>query len=373
MRRLSPARFDVALTCGFVLVALLEAWLSAGDDDPLVFLLASAAILPLPLLVRRKRPILAVCGVLAVMVLQRVVLGEIWDAGSSLAVPMCAVFSAGAYLPRALGATATAGVIVTTSIADIGEDGSDWPFLTLVFGAMWAAGLAARRYRELAERTAAYAEELRSLQAEREELAVRAERTRIARELHDVVAHCVSTIVVQAEAGQALIERDPPRATESFVAIQDTGRQALVELRRLLGLLRSHDSGEHEPPQPSLGNLEALVEEVRRTGLSVDLEIEGDRRALPHGVDLSAYRIVQESLTNTIKHADARRARVALRFEADDLSIEVEDDGVAAPVPRPGGHGLRGMAERARLLGGTVETGRAPQGGYAVRAKLPLA
>ena len=279
MRRLSPVRFDVALTCGFVLVALLEAWLSAGDDDPLLFLLASAAILPLPLLVRRQRPVLAVCGVLVVMVVQRLVLGEIWDAGSSLAVPMCAVFSAGAYLPRGLGAAAAVGVIVTTSIADVGEDGSDWPFLTLVFGAMWAAGLAARRYRELAERTAAYAEELRACRPSARSSRLRGgahpDRARAARRGRPRVA----SIVVQAEAGQALIERDRP-ARRALDAIQDTGRQALVELRRLLGVLRERRLRRPERPQPSLGTRE-LVEEVRARGLRVDLEIEGDPRRAP--------------------------------------------------------------------------------------------
>lgn len=376
MERPTHFRFDLTVTCGFALVALAEAFLTTPEHDPLAFTAPSAVALALPLLVRRHHPVLALAGVLGVVVLQRLVLGEIWDAGSSLAVPMCAVYSASAYLTRWPGLAATAATIVVTSVADVGDDGSDWPFLTLIFGAMWVAGMAARRYRRLAEQTAAYAAELESLQAEREEAAARAERTRIARELHDVVAHCVSTMVVQAEAGHALIEADRRGASESFVAIQDTGRQALVELRRLLGLLRDASRDDTGSPQPRLAQLTALLDDVRRTGLDVTLSVQGMPRDLSQGVDLSAYRIVQESLTNTVKHARARHASVTLRYGEADLEIEVLDDGTAVPVSasasEANGHGLVGMAERAHLLGGTLEAGRTGAAGYAVHARLPL-
>ncbi|WP_158296441.1 sensor histidine kinase [Nocardioides albidus] len=376
MRGPSPHRLDVAVTCGFAGIAVTEALLATPSDDPLAFVVPSAVALAVPLLVRRHRPALALVGVLAVMAVQRAVLGEIWDAGSSLAIPMCAVYSAGAYLPRQRSLAATGVAIVVTSILDVGADGSDWPFLTLILGAMWVAGMVARRYWQMADQAAAYAAELEVLQAEREENAARAERTRIARELHDVVAHCVSTIVVQAEAGQALIEADRSGASESFAAIQDTGRQAMVELRRLLGLLRGggQDDG---GPQPTLAHLDALLADVRRTGLHVSLEIAGTPRELPPGVDLSAYRILQESLTNTVKHGRAQRAAVLVRYEAEALTLEIVDDGEAASVTASatapgGGHGLVGMTERAHLLGGTLQSGRTHEGGYAVRARLPL-
>jgi signal transduction histidine kinase len=215
----------------------------------------------------------------------------------------------------------------------------------------------------------------RTLQRQREEDADRAvaeERARLARELHDVVAHAVSMVVVQAEAGAAA-GGPPERVEETFDAIADTGRTALSELRRLLGVLR--DPGEPGPrdPQPGVAQLEPLVEVVRRAGLPVDVRVEGAGRPLPPGVDLSAYRIVQEALTNTVKHAGPARASVLLRYGERHLDVEVVDDGRGPRNGAPAGHGLAGMRERTALLGGELDVGRGPGGGFAVRARLPLA
>ncbi|HZB72345.1 MAG TPA: sensor histidine kinase [Acidimicrobiales bacterium] len=214
----------------------------------------------------------------------------------------------------------------------------------------------------------------RTLQRQREEDAARAvaeERARLARELHDVVAHAVSMVVVQAEAGAAA-GGPPERVEEAFDAIADTGRTALGELRRLLGVLRSPEEPALREPQPGVAQLEPLVESVRRAGLPVEVRVEGADRPLPPGVDLSAYRIVQEALTNSVKHAGPARASVVLRYGEHALELEVVDDGRGPRAPSAGGHGLVGMRERTALLGGELDVGPAPGGGFAVRARLPL-
>jgi signal transduction histidine kinase len=197
------------------------------------------------------------------------------------------------------------------------------------------------------------------------------ERARLARELHDVVAHAVSMVVVQAEAGAAA-GGPPDRVEEAFDAIADTGRTALAELRRLLGVLRSPGEAGPREPQPGVAQLEPLVESVRRAGLPVEVRVEGADRPLPPGVDLSAYRIVQEALTNSVKHAGPARASVLLRYGERDLELEVVDDGRGPRTGSAAGHGLAGMRERTALLGGELDAGPAPGGGFTVRARLPL-
>jgi signal transduction histidine kinase len=203
--------------------------------------------------------------------------------------------------------------------------------------------------------------------------AVVAERARIARELHDVVAHSVSVMVVQAQAGPRLLAA-PESAGEAFRSIETTGRDALVELRRLLGVLRG---GDEQPaataPQPGLDRLQGLVEQVRAAGLRVDLRVEGEPVHLPAGIDLSAYRIVQEALTNTLKHAGRAEAEVIVRFEQSAVELEVLDNGTGPPPdPNGSGHGLVGMRERVALYGGILEAGSRNGHGFAVRARLPL-
>jgi len=213
-------------------------------------------------------------------------------------------------------------------------------------------------------------EKAERLEREHEAQALRAaaeEQARIARELHDVVAHALSVIVVQAAAADDVFEVEPSRAREPIRAVEVAARSALGDLRRVLGIL--HEGAQYAP-QPGLGRLDALVEQVRATGLEVELQIEGAPRPLPAAVDLSAYRIVQEALTNTLKHAAAGHARVRVRF-GRELSVEVRDDGHGAGESN-GGSGLIGMRERVALLGGTLQTGPRPEGGYAVSAQIPI-
>jgi signal transduction histidine kinase len=209
--------------------------------------------------------------------------------------------------------------------------------------------------------------------AEEAARAVADERARIARELHDLVAHSMGVIVIQSQAGQRAVDSDPSAARAALAAIESSGRQGLAEMRRLLGLLTSRDDGS-TTPQPSLRGLEDLVAQVRSAGLPVRLETAGDLSALPAGVDLAAYRIVQEALTNVLKHAGAATATVCVRHCGGVLEVEVCDDGRGGGDGIPGtGHGLVGMRERAALYGGGVETGDLPGGGYRVQARLTVA
>jgi signal transduction histidine kinase len=243
---------------------------------------------------------------------------------------------------------------------------------------------------EAQKRRLGYMAELEALNfqlAEEQELrsrwAVAAERSRIARELHDVVAHSVSVMVVQAGAARRTVAASPGQAATALGQIESTGRQALVELRRLLGLLR-HDDGQATDaalaPQPSLANLESLAAAAREAGLPVEVTVEGEPRPLPAGVDLSAYRIVQEALTNSLKHAGPATASIRLCYGREVLEVQVWDDGPGGPGTAPAdngrpagdGHGLIGMRERVALFGGTLEVGARPGGGFGVAARLPL-
>ncbi|HXV95342.1 MAG TPA: histidine kinase, partial [Gaiellaceae bacterium] len=245
-------------------------------------------------------------------------------------------------------------------------------FFLLVVGGPWLAGRAIR-YRRLSERRL----EDRAVAADRERekmarAAVAEERARIARELHDVVAHAISVIVLQARGGRRSLASEPDEAREAFDSIETTGEQALTEMRRLLGMLRRGDEELALAPQPSLQSLAALASQVSEAGLPVEVTIEGDQRELPPGVDLSAFRIVQEALTNALKHAGPATAHVFVRYGEDELELEILDTGPGAEAGDGVGHGLVGMRERAALYGGEVVTGRHTAGGFAVRVRLPL-
>jgi signal transduction histidine kinase len=206
--------------------------------------------------------------------------------------------------------------------------------------------------------------------------AVAAERARIARELHDVVAHCVSVMVIQAGAAEDLLDRDPDAARRPLRAVQDTGQEAVAELGRMLGLLRGAATPDTLLPQPGIAQLPELVASVRAAGLPVDLDLQGDPGDLPPGVDVALYRLTQEALTNALKHARGARATVVLRCTGTAVELSVRDDGHVggngAPAGTGLGHGLIGMRERVALYGGTLSAGPQADGGFAVDAVLPL-
>ncbi len=201
--------------------------------------------------------------------------------------------------------------------------------------------------------------------------AVVEERARIARELHDAIAHNVSMMVVQAGAERRVLDRRNESTKEVLATIEQIGRDALTEMRRLVGMLRS-EGADPLAPQPGLGDLPTLVAQVHAAGLPVDLHVEGEPRELSVGIELSAYRIVQEALTNALKHAGEARAVVRVRYDPDSLELEIADDGAGAHAPvASGGHGLVGMRERVALYGGRLEAGRRESGGFGVRVLLP--
>ena len=256
------------------------------------------------------------------------------------------------------------------------EDGpGEYVFVALVVvAAPFFAGRMVRSRADRADALERLALQLEREQEQRAELAVTEERSRIARELHDVVAHSMSVMVIQAGAARKMMDKDPARAQEALRSIEDTGRRGLAEMRRLLGVLRKEDEGAALAPQPGMDRLPELVARAREAGLPVELHVEGEPREVSPGVDLSAYRIVQEALTNTIKHAGDARAEVHVRW-GQDLELEVTDDGVGPGNngrEESGGHGLFGMQQRAALYGGSVEAGAGAGGGYRVRATLPV-
>jgi signal transduction histidine kinase len=245
----------------------------------------------------------------------------------------------------------------------------------LSFGLAWLIGDNLRVRRAYTRQLEDRAVQLEREQEEQAALAVAQERSRIARELHDVVAHHVSVMVVQAAAARRVAERDPAAAQEALSAVENAGRMALAEMRRMLEVLRAEEGG--VGPQPGLGELERLTSQVREAGLTVELVTAGDPCCLPDGMDLAAYRIVQEALTNTVKHGGKATARVTVRHSPEALEIEVVDNGRGAAAPllagaAGGGHGLIGMRERVGLFGGELQTGPVLPGGYRVWARLPL-
>jgi len=250
--------------------------------------------------------------------------------------------------------------------------GTDFGFIAVLLVAPWLVGKAMHgrvAHMGVLERRAERAEREREQRAAE---AAREERARIARELHDVIAHSVSVMIVQSGAAEEVLRQAPERALEPIRAVQDTGRAALVEMARLLGMLRRDGEELGLAPQPGLDDLETLVGEARRAGLPVDLRVEGEQRPLPLGVDLSAYRIVQEALTNARKHAGAAQATVTIRYAPEVLELEVMDDGTGAGNGGGGGHGLVGMRERVALFGGELDAGPRPGGGFRVQARLPV-
>jgi signal transduction histidine kinase len=274
-----------------------------------------------------------------------------------------------------IGGVAVFGLAAAIAITDPdpGLPLGDLLFFVLMLGTPWATGVAIRRRRASEGRLERRAVVLERDREQRAREAVGEERSRIARELHDVVAHGVSVMTLQAQGGARILDSEPEEARRAFAAIEETGRRSLVEMRRLLGMLRSDDDELPLAPQASLAQLDALVEQVRAAGLPVEVVREGDPRMLPPGIDLSAFRILQEALTNALKHSGATQARVLVRYGHGELELVVADSGIGAPASdADGGHGLVGMRERVSVFGGELEAGSRPEGGYHVRVRLPL-
>ncbi len=330
-----------------------------------------------PVAVRRRWPLAA--GILVILLVNLVFAVGANNYSPPIAIAwMCALYGIAVWTDTR-GFLIGMAVMAAANFATVpgsSNSFSDAGFFTIVPGAAMIICRRAIRDREL--RAQMLAERASLLERERElraHEAVAEERARIARELHDLVAHNVSVMVVQAGAERHALSPDQASTREALTSIESAGRQALAEARRLLGMLRR--SGEHEElaPQPSVDQIGFLVEQIERAGLPVKLEVEGERVPLPAGVDLCAYRVVQESLTNALKHAGPAHAEVRLRYAPNGLDVEVLDDGrgTAQPNGDGSGHGLIGMRERVALYGGQINTGPRNGGGFEVRAHIPLA
>lgn len=360
-------RIDVAIAAGLLVWALLEAFFAEGPGS-IPARVAFAVGYTAPLVVRRRWPI----PVLVTIVGLAVVRGALWDEPEAGAMPfpslLVATFSAALYARPAWLAIAAAPLpMVAFAAGNFAGSPTvvDLAIIAFITLGAWTGGwIVRRRAAQLVAARAAGPELARQ--------AVASERARLARELHDVVAHSVTIISLQAGAAEAVLDDDPGQTRIHLEAVRKTAHEALVELRRLVGVLR-----EAEPvyePQGGLGRLDELIDEMRTAGLSIELHEEGARPTLPPGVDLSAFRIVQESLTNVRRHAGAVPTRVRLRYGEDALELEVANSrGTGKGALGAGtGHGLIGMRERARLYGGTLDATEASDGGFVVRARLPL-
>jgi signal transduction histidine kinase len=373
--------FD-ALVILAALGGVLEIALSRNDANaptlPLAVSLPIEAALTLVLLARRRFQFGAPAGMLVAGAALSFLDARLMTfTFASFITALAASFLLGQLSDRRQ-ALAGLGITLAVILIVVGNDPSreaaDVIFTPLLFLAVWltAFGLSRRleQAREAEERAA-------RLEREREAEALAAvaeERARIARELHDVVGHSVSVMTVQASGVRRLLRPDQEREREALLIVEQTGREALAEMRRLVGVLRRPEEAPALAPQPSLEHIDRLVEQARESGLPVELRVEGEPTQLPAGLDLTAYRLVQEGLTNAIKHAGATRAEVIVRYGDGNVELLVSDDGrgTSDGTADSGGHGLVGMRERVDVYGGELEAGPRPEGGYALRARLPL-
>jgi signal transduction histidine kinase len=363
--RVDPIKLDRALAIVLTAIAELEVWLGSEVHHHRLWGGIVVPFYTLPVAVRRRYPALVGTGVGVFAAIQHSIGRDPQIVGGPIGY-FCALYALAVWTPTRRFAVG-AGLIV---VADLASSASahatlkdSVPFTVVSIAIM----LLVRRVIGDHARRAQLAERERDVAARE---AVVEERARIARELHDVVAHNVSMMVVQAGAERRVLDRGGTH--DVLETIEEIGRGALTEMRRLVGMLRS-DGDEPLMPQPGLADLPTLVTQVRDAGLPVELRVEGEPRGLPAGIELSAYRIVQEALTNALKHAGDARAEVSVRYGPDSLELEIADDGAGSPGrTASGGHGLVGMRERVALYGGRLDAGRRASGGFAVRVLLPI-
>lgn len=352
-----------------VLVLATSEIVDAGIRDPAPLAYVLAAVYCGSLVLCRRRPELAVItGFLAGFAY-----ASLSYPIALVPIPIISVYRAATLLPPRRSRLLAAGAVLvgwlTTTVAP-GPTDLSAPALIV---AAWALGSYVGGRRAYTADLEAKNRALEAAQRELADQAVTEERLRIARELHDVVAHTMSVVAVHAGTGRMVADEDPAAARQALATIEESTRSALLEMRQLLGVLRgstNDDTG--RTPAPGLDALDALVADVATSGVTVDVHIEGERRDVPPGIDLSAYRIVQEALTNVIKHAGPVRATVVVRYTENAVTVEVDDDGPGPPATvTTAGHGLAGMAERVALYGGRLEHGARSGGGFRVRAHLP--
>jgi signal transduction histidine kinase len=362
---IDPVRVDQTIAVVLTILAQWQIWSGAGSSGRRLAAAALSLVITLPVAVRRRWPVVVGTVVPALCTLEFALFG-----GSSIAYPLAnffALYALAVWTPTrqfVLGTIVFVVAVAATATID-GFDKGTVQYLAVVVVVM----LFVRRIVGDRERRAELAERERDV-ASRE--AVFDERARIARELHDAIAHNVSMMVLQAGAERHVLSGDAGGTREVLEGIERTGRSALVEMRRLVGMLRT-DKSDPLAPQPGLRDLPILVTQLREAGLPVDLAVDGAPNGLPVGIELSAYRIVQEALTNVLKHAGDAHATVRVRYTAEALELEITDDGRSQRADAiSGGHGLVGMRERVALYGGQLTAGGRPGGGFAVNVVLPV-
>lgn len=379
-RNVAERLVDLGPVLGLAAVGIAEIWVpfsSVQGEGSRAVTTVLVVAMTAPLVFRRHWPLLSALPVLwlwPIVFLIQPVLILFWGQFVPMVVAVFSVARHGRGRELWLGAGAGA---VTLLFFDLRVEPLQSPgeivFHWLVFSVAWCFGWLLRRFEERARVSTAHAVQVEVAAAEEAMAAVLAERTRIARELHDIVAHSVSVMVVQAGAAEQVVEDDPEFVRQALGTIRTTGTNSLSEMRRVLAVLRDSEERELLAPQPGLDALPALLDEVRDVGVEATMEVEGQARPLPPGLDLAAYRIIQEALNNVRRHANARRATVVLRYTAEDMRVEVTDDGVDIDGSVPaGGHGLVGMRERVSLYGGDLETGTISGKGFTVRARFPM-
>ena len=370
--------FDALLVAGIgvsLAIAVADQHKKNGPMGPLWFDVAASIAYLVPFFFRRRYPFGAPVAVgVLIAAISFVDHGLINAEFVAFLSGIAAAFLFGMLKDRSQALAGAAVLVGTIAIVahNQGDHPGDFLFPLIVFGVSWIVGFGlGHKFREGDEAR----ERAARLEWEREEqarLAVAEERARIARELHDIVGHSVSVMTVQAAGVRSLLRPEQEREREALMVIEQTGREALAEMRRLVGVLRRPEEAPALAPQPSLEHVDKLVSQAREAGLPVELRVEGEPVQLPAGVDLTAYRLVQEGLTNAIKHARAQHAEVLVRYRDGNVELTVSDDGAGDGQGEKGGNGLVGMRERVSVYGGRLDAGPRPEGGFRLHATLPV-
>jgi signal transduction histidine kinase len=384
--RISARQGDALLALALSAALVLELSLGSNIDGPFWANYVCGLVVTAAVAWRRPWPVWALAVQLIALLISAAGNGDLTENPISpfLAV-IVVMYGVGSYAPVGWSRFGVfiglLGVVLIDLVSDSNDDvGNYVGTILLAILLPWAAGRAAKEWAQRALELERVNAALKAEQEQRSLLAVADERSRIARELHDVVAHSISVMVVQAEGAKRMMDRDPRRAKSALEQIEGTGRAALVEMRRLLGVLRKEGEGGVRTPQPGTQTLDMLVDRAQEAGLDVRVAIEGKKKTLPAGVDVSVFRIIQEALTNSLKHAGPTRADVLLKYDEDAVEVEIVDAGLVnghqQPTVDPENpqHGLLGMKERVSLYGGEIITGPCEDGrdGYRVWARIPL-
>jgi signal transduction histidine kinase len=379
LRQANPWVIDALLASVFLVLVLVGHFAAGGDGgtqyrdaDALSVLLTVFVALPYYFRRRSPLPVLLISEVCVVALTVRE-----YQTGAAPSVLLVGVYTVAAWSPRGDRVVGAIGLVAGLTIVAIvgipGAGGADTLFNFVLFAAAYLFGSSMRNRRLYSEQLEARAKALENDREEDARRAVAEERLRIAQDLHDVVAHSMGVIAVQAGVGAHVIDSDPQEAKRSLEAISRTSRSTLAEIRQMLGVLRD-DTGASYAPAPGLADLDRLVRDVEDAGLEVEVRRDGEQTELPPGVEFTAYRIVQEALTNVLKHAGPARATVSVGYEPGALRLEVLDDGRGVNGrAASGGHGLMGMRERVAVYGGTLEAGPCTGGGFRVAVRLPYA